>query len=141
MDGPAAIVRAQRPLVHYQSAPHRPQANGKAERSTPLIIEGARASLLQAGLPESWRPLADMHWTTCYNASWAGADGRTPWVRRYGEKPSFEIYPFGALVLMVVDPAGIGPGPGMWWGGTNRIVPLHCILSDGRASRVNVKRV
>ena len=56
-----------------------------------------------------WWPLAMTQWACRYNAIQIGKDGYTPWERRFGEKPGFVVYPFGALVLF--KPAGPGIRP------------------------------
>ena len=44
----AGRIRSLGLLVHYKSAPYRPQANGRAERYNRLMIEGTRCFFLQA---------------------------------------------------------------------------------------------
>ena len=92
-------IRAQRPLAHYMSAPYRPQASGRAERSNRLMIEGTRCFLLQAAFGERWWPLAIKLWCMNYNALHQGPDGFTPWQRRFGMGYEFKAYRFGAFAL------------------------------------------
>ena len=65
----ARHIRQQRPFAHYSSTPHRPQANGRAERFNRLAIEGTRATLMACGMPDRWWPLAIQQWAACFNAS------------------------------------------------------------------------
>lgn len=94
----AKTIAASRPLAHYQSIPHRPQANGIAERSNRLIVEGTRCLLQQAGLGEEWWPLAACHWAACFNATFKDELGETAWYKRHGAAAPFKPYPFGSLV-------------------------------------------
>ena len=71
-----------------------------------LVVEGTRALLMSLGLSERWWPLAISQWACCYNATFIGKDGHTPWERHFGQKADFTVYPFGALVMF--KPAGPG---------------------------------
>ena len=95
----ARIIPSTRFLAHYRTIPCRPQANGRAERKTRIAIEGARCLLMQSGLPEKLWVLAIVMFAIMYNATFRGADGFTPWQRRFQEDPEFKTYPLGALVL------------------------------------------
>ena len=74
----AGRIRATRPLAHYKSAPHRPQANGRAERVNRLLIEGTLCFLVQLGLSERRWLWAIVLFCIDYNALFRGADGLTP---------------------------------------------------------------
>ena len=84
---------------HYKSMPYFPQANGRAERVSRLMIGSTRSLLLTSGLNEKWWVLAIVHFCMNYKASFVGKDGLTPWQRRFSTNPDFVVYPFGALVL------------------------------------------
>ena len=71
--------------AHAKSTAYRPKGNGRIERQVGLTLQGARAALLQAGLPHALWPFADEHWATAFNAtSSRGIGDPTPWRRRFG---------------------------------------------------------
>lgn len=46
------------------------------------------------------------------------------WVRGYGEKPSFGVYPFGDLILVTVAPTGPSRQSGEW---QERVAPAMLV--------------
>ena len=54
---------------------------------------------MTSGLSEKCWVLAIVMFAIMYNATFRGADGFTPWQRRFIEGPEFKVYPVGALVL------------------------------------------
>ena len=148
-------------------APYRPQANGRAEQFSRLMIEGTRCFLHQAGLGERWWPSAIKLWCMNYNVLYPSPDGLAPWQRRFGAGHEFKAYPFGAGVLHTHPkqsrfPGAIGTGdkritkklrnrlipgifhgvtiaPGCRWAWAYQVVPLASLLSENRASRVSFR--
>ena len=134
------------------------QSNGITERSNRSIVEGANCAIYAAAFDSKWWVCAAAYWVTMYNATVVGADGLTPWQRRFGQDPELQIYPWGALAF-VKPPAdltrkkdrfhaklqphllvGIGIGPGGIWDKTYAVVPLNKLLGQDRQSRVYIKR-
>ena len=68
-------------VMHQAATPHRPQTNAFAERGIRTMLEGTRASLLQAGLlPRFWL-IAGRHHAFA-TAIVGGSDGETsPWMK------------------------------------------------------------
>ena len=114
---------------------------------------------MMCGLLERWWPLAIIMWAVMYNATFRGADGFTPWQRRY---------PFGDLALCKhpddapvprikngsdksitrkwrnrLVPAivvGATTGPGGQWARSHQVVPLASILLELRSDLlINVR--
>ena len=155
-----ARLRSQRALAHYLSIPNRPQSNGIIERFVRKVVEGARSLLYQSGLTQGWWPFACMSFVTCYNAYSIRDSGYTPWFQRHEKDPEFQMYPFGALVLVrfpqkvdgsSLDKFGarlfpcillnIGLNPGSTWSRSYTVVSLERLLSGNRGSRVAVRKV
>ena len=165
----ARTIRAQRPFVHYKSAPYSQQVNGRAEHFKRFLIEGTRCSLLQSRLGERWWPLAIVLYCVELQCSlYRVKDGRTQWIRRFNQPYEFQPYPFGALVFYVnpsdshhpgsesncghstkrwrsllfpVVFVSITVGPGCKWGHSYNVVPLAFLLAEGRASRFSIRTV
>ena len=93
-------IRRLRPLAHFTSIPFRPQSNGVIERSNRLLTEGANTCIFAAGVDAKWWVCAVQHWCAMYNGFQIGADGKTPWQRRFNEDAPFRLYPFGSLVFV-----------------------------------------
>ena len=62
-----------------------------AERKNCFAIEGTRCVLMQSGLSENWWVLAVVMFAMMHDATLRGADGFTPWQRRFQEDPEFKI--------------------------------------------------
>ena len=85
-----------------------PQQNGVAERLNRTLTELARAMLLGAGLPKFLWGEAISHATWVKNrAPTRALDGKTPFEKRYGEKPSMrDLHEFGCKVWVHIKDAG-----------------------------------
>ena len=86
---------------HHTSTPGRPDTNGVAERAVRTIVEGTRAALFQAGMPEMWWPYAMEHFCVAHNAV-GGAKG-SPWVNRTGKRFPAPLIPFGAMIEFLLS--------------------------------------
>ena len=74
------------------------------ERGVRTILEGTRANLLQAGLPDKMWPLAAQHHAMALNLSKRFDNARIPWTEHFGENFTGRIVPFGAKVLSWNNP-------------------------------------
>jgi len=156
-------IRALRPLAHFTAVPWRHAP--RAEHSNRVATEGARALLLQAGMPDAWWPLGVTFWTAMWNGFMTGQDGYTPYLRRHGVAAPYRQYPFGALVLFhphkaveTTDDDGvirheklqaklvpavlleITLGPASIWGSCYGVIPLARFTSNKRPSRAALRR-
>ena len=158
----AMAVRRLRPLAHFTSIPWRHAP--KAEHSNRVATEGGRAGLIQAGLPESWWPLAITFWTSMFNGFMVGKDGFTPYWRRHGAAAPYRQFPFGALVLFhphkpvkqardaevlhdklqpKLVPAvlfEITLGPAGRWASSYGVIPLATFTSKNRPAKASLRR-
>ena len=83
--------------------------------------------------------------------------GMVPYECRLGTPPPFQLYPFGALVLVKLKPREPRPdkwatrllasvlvemilGPGGHWAKMYGVIPLRHLLGDRRPSRVYIRR-
>lgn len=64
-------------MMYQTATPHRPQTNAFAERGIRTMLEGTRASLLQAGLPPRFWLIAGHHHAFA-TAVVGGSDGEIP---------------------------------------------------------------
>ena len=85
-------------MLHQTATPHRPQTNAFAERGIWTMLEGTRASLLQAGLPPRFWPIAGRHHAFA-TAVAGGSDGEaSPWMKLHGSDFDGWVLPFGCLI-------------------------------------------
>jgi hypothetical protein len=93
-------------VVHQSTARYSLEQNGVAERLNRVLMERARAMLIESGLPdETW---AEAVVTANYirNRTLVSAHGKTPWEAFYGEKPDVShMRVFGARAFMHVPRA------------------------------------
>ena len=83
---------------HQTATPHRPQSNAHAERGIKTVLTGARAALLQSGLPHRFWPWAASHQAFAVGIT-ASTDGSpSPWWVVHGHEFPGRVLPFGALV-------------------------------------------
>ena len=136
--------------IHRTSTPYRPQSNGIVERAIRTMQDGARAALLQAGLPPRFWPMACAHQTFATAVSPQPNGDPSPYWLKYGnEFPGWKL-PFGSLVhyrppkpvlkkMHKMAPRTI-PGvfigwhldPGCEWRGDYLIVPVAVFRDAGR---------
>ena len=85
-------------VIHQTATPHRPQTNAFAERGIRTMLEGTRASLLQAGLPHRFWPMAGRHhaFATAVTDQCNGLP--SPWWLKHGKSFDGWVLPFGSLV-------------------------------------------
>ncbi|CAK0892990.1 unnamed protein product, partial [Prorocentrum cordatum] len=112
-------IRSIRPFARFVSVPHRHAS--KAERTNRTASEGTRASLLQAGFPESWWAICMLYWVAMWNGHMKGRDGLAPYRCWHGEDAPSRMYPWGALVLVHLhkpisadDETSVAPGDDSW---------------------------
>ena len=67
------------------STPHRSETSGVAERAVRRVKDGTSAVLLQSGLDERWWAVSIECCRYLRNVQDLLADGKTPYVRRFGE--------------------------------------------------------
>ena len=70
--------------IHLLSIPYRHESNAVAERSIGVVKGGARSTLLGAGLPPKWWPLATRHFCFSLNINKFGDETVSPWQLRHG---------------------------------------------------------
>ena len=83
---------------HCTSTPHRSKTHGIAERAVRRVKEGTSAVLLQSSLNEKWWADSMERKTYLRSIQDLLSDGKTPYVRRFGEPFKGPIIPFGSLV-------------------------------------------
>jgi len=105
-----AAIKAvgSRQIPHERSIPGVPATNGLAEAMVKRTIRGIRVAIERAGFPRSYYDYAGRHHWTARNIE-TGADGKTPWERRFGDPFTGLTVPFGAEVNYV--PSDISPNP------------------------------
>ena len=81
---------------HVLSQPYVSQSSGVIERETRTILEGARANLLQSGLPVELLPLAAQHHAFALNVTIPDDKDKSPWALRFGDEFPDTKIPFGA---------------------------------------------
>ena len=90
-------------LPHGRATPGMHQANGYCERTVRRVVEGTRALLENAGIPQCFWSLAVRHWCFVHNTE--VVDGESPWNRRHG-KGNYEglLLAWGQTVGYLPDP-------------------------------------
>jgi len=104
-DNSQELVKALRDFVtHGRSTPYRAETNGIAERMNRTVLEGSRTSLLSAGLPPVFWPLAVKCFCFARNIL-NTSQGVSAWEGRH-EKGIFSglLVPFGSLVDFLPTP-------------------------------------
>ena len=84
--------------IHQTATPHRPQTNAFAERGIRTMLEGARAALLQAGMPHRYWPMAVRHHAFASAISEQTNGDPSPWFLMHGEQFEGWALPFGSLI-------------------------------------------
>ena len=88
-------LRSSRPFAHFVTVPYRHAS--KAERTDRTAVESTRASLLQAGFPDTWWAVCMIYFVAMWNGHMRGRDGFTPYQCRHGEDAPYRMYPWGSL--------------------------------------------
>ena len=144
------IVGEELANMHDTSTPYRPESNSICERGIRTMLEGCRAALIQAGLPERFWPIACAHQCFATAVSEQRDGSPSPYWLRHGEDFGGWRLPLGSLVhyrpprpvlkgLHKMAPRSI-PGvfigwhvePGCTWGGDYLVIPLAAFKSPGR---------
>ena len=89
---------------HNTSREYVDQNKAVIEREIRTILEGTRANLVQAGLPDKLWPLASQHHAMSLNVSKRFDNNLVPWSQRFGEEFTGKLVPFGAKILYWADP-------------------------------------
>ena len=90
-------LRSSRPFAHFVTVPYRHAS--EAERTNRTAVESTRASLLQAGFPDTWWAVCMIYFVAMWNGHMRGRDWFTPYQRRHGEDATYRMYPWGSLVF------------------------------------------
>ena len=82
--GEIAKALAKLKIMPHNSLPGEPRNNAVAERTNGDILEGTRASLIRAGLPNAYWPYASQHYCVMENTHFThGVE--SPWAKTHGE--------------------------------------------------------
>ena len=136
--------------IHATSTPYRPQSNSLAERGIRTLLEATRASLVQAGLPCRFWPMAGSHQAFAIAICDRSNGEMSPFEKRNGEVFDGWRLPFGSLVhyrpprpvmqgLPKFAPRSV-PGifvgwhlePGCLWKGDYLVIPLASFREAGK---------
>ena len=90
-------LRSSRPFAHFVTVPYRHAS--KTDRTNRTAVECTRASLLQAGFPDTWWAVCMIYFVAMWNGHMRGRDGFTPYQRRHGEDAPYRMYLWGSLVF------------------------------------------
>ena len=85
--------------IHQTATPHRPQTNAFAERGIRTALEGARAALLQAGMPHRFWPIAVRHHAFASAIVEQSNGHPSPWFLHHGTVFEGWALPFGVREL------------------------------------------
>jgi hypothetical protein len=83
----AAALFGEKGVVHQSTARYSPEQNGVAERLNRVLMERARAMLIELGLPDEMWAEAVVTANYIRNRTPVSAHGKTPWDAFYGYKP------------------------------------------------------
>jgi hypothetical protein len=93
-------------VVHQPTARYSPEQNGVAERLNRVLMERARAMLIESRLPDKMWAEAVVLANYIRNRTPVSAHGKTPWEGFYGEKPDVShMRVFGARAFTHVPGA------------------------------------
>ena len=84
---------------HNTSRAYVDENKAVIEREIRTVLEGTRANLTQAGLPDSLWPYAAQHHAMALNTTKRLDVARIPWEDRFGTPFNGLMVPFGAKVL------------------------------------------
>eukprot|EP00959_Pyramimonas_sp_CCMP1952_P335545 7025879-Pyramimonas_sp.AAC.1 len=84
-DGARELARAcyELDIAHVPTFPGNKKENAVAERANGVVQMGARALLVQAGVPPPYWTYAVRYFCLCYNTR-TPAEGQPSWERRFG---------------------------------------------------------
>ena len=88
--------------VHDTSCPGVPQTNSIAEGKVKKTVNGTRVSLMTAGLPHCYWPLAAQTYAQHFNMK--EVKGESPWVKRHKEQFAGTGIPFGCAIDFIPSP-------------------------------------
>lgn len=92
--------------------PARPQANAVIERLVGLYLQGIRAYLTTAGMPNCFWPFAGRCFCLNYNCEVRGEELTSSYEKATGAAPSFETYVLGELIFFKHAPTIKAGKPG-----------------------------
>jgi hypothetical protein len=87
VNGEMAAYFGEKGVVHQTTARYTPEQNGVAERLNRVLMERARAMLIESGLPDEMWAEAVVTANYIKNCTPVSAHGKTPWEAFYGKKP------------------------------------------------------
>eukprot|EP00959_Pyramimonas_sp_CCMP1952_P400135 8383574-Pyramimonas_sp.AAC.1 len=104
-DGARELARAccELKAARDPTTPGNKKQSAVAERANGAVQMGARALLMQAGLPPPCWTYAAGYLCLCYNAR-APEEGKSSWGRRFGRPFEAPLLPFGPLVRYMPPP-------------------------------------
>ena len=91
-------------ILRRQAQPGDPQSNGVIEGLNHRILQGTRANLIQAGLPNCFWPFASQHWCFLRNVHPRGDNEPSPYFLKHGVDFEGMRIPFGAGVYYYPSP-------------------------------------
>ena len=90
-------------IAHDATVPGNKRQNCHAERTNGIVQVGARALMLQAGLPAPFWPYAIEYYCLSYNLQSRGGEP-SPWIKRFGTEFMAPMLPFGSTVRYMPQP-------------------------------------
>jgi hypothetical protein len=106
VNGEMAAYFGEKGFVHQTTARYSPEQNGVARRLNRVLMERARAMLIESGLPDEMWAEAVVTANYIRNRTPVSAHGKTPWEAFYGKKPDVShMRVFGARAFMHVSGA------------------------------------
>jgi hypothetical protein len=106
LNGEMAAYFGEKGVIHQSTARYSPEQNGVAERLKRVLMERARAMLIESGLPDEMWAEAVVTANYIRNRTPVSAHGKMPWDALYEKKPDVShMRVFGARAFMHVPGA------------------------------------